>query len=109
MSLGANAFIPQDLERLREAARRCRCMDIPSCDACRLIATCDYLTGVALKNKEASEKGVKGILQSDYNGDAGYNADWSLGLADGTYVDVIELLRSLEGKSVRLLIEEVDT
>jgi hypothetical protein len=64
MSLQANPFAPHELVRLREVANRCRCSDCPSCDACRFIATCDYLIDLALRNKAAAEREhpLKGVL-----------------------------------------------
>lgn len=54
MSLQANPLLPSDLVPLRERAAQCPCRDFPSCDKCRLIATCDYLIDVALRNKAAA-------------------------------------------------------
>lgn len=47
-------------------------------------------------------KVLTGKLQSQYQSDAGYNADWNVG-----DTDLIELLWTLEGKVVRITIEEV--
>ena len=51
---------------------------------------------------------VTGELQSHYNGDAGwYHGDWSVKLADGSHLDLIDLFWALKGKTIRITVEEV--
>ena|ERR1700674_2201716 len=55
-TVGANPLMPTDLGRLRNQGRSCRCADSPSCDTCRLVASCDYFIEVAKRNKDAASE-----------------------------------------------------
>jgi hypothetical protein len=51
---------------------------------------------------------ITGKLESSFNSDSWANTDWCISQLDGnTFIDIVDLLRGFEGKTVRLIIEEV--
>ena len=50
----------------------------------------------------SSSSHIVGKLQVEYSGDV---PDWSVGRVDGTYVDLLEQLRLVEGCNVRITIK----